>query len=116
MLITRAFSRWSQPGSNRRPPACKAAFEEPGSRSCGKSALFIGCLRTVVGGMLCTRGGTRDWTRAYDARVVDHQRAAHLLIVERDRGPVYYGKWRLEDGTQVKRLLGPAWLERSRSG
>jgi integrase len=48
--------------------------------------------------------------------IVEHQRAAHLLVVDRDRGPVYYAKWRLEDGTQVKRRLGPAWLERSRSG
>jgi integrase len=37
-------------------------------------------------------------------------------VVERDRGPVYYGKWRLGDGTQIKRRLGPAWLDRSRSG
>jgi hypothetical protein len=27
VLISRAFAKWSQPGSNRRPPACK---EEPG--------------------------------------------------------------------------------------
>jgi integrase len=31
-------------------------------------------------------------------------------------GPVYYAKWRLDDGTQVKRRLGPAWLERGRDG
>src|SRR5579859_4412683 len=47
---------------------------------------------------------------------MEHRRSAHLLVIERDRGPVYYGKWRLEDGTQVKRRLGAAWLDRSRSG
>lgn len=47
---------------------------------------------------------------------MDHRRAAHLLVIERDRGPVYYGKWRLEDGTQVKRRLGAAWLDRRADG
>ncbi len=40
------------------------------------------------------------------------RRSSTLLVVERDSGPVYYAKWRLEDGTQVKRRLGPAWLVR----
>lgn len=39
------------------------------------------------------------------------QRTATLLVVERDNGPVYYAKWR-QDGQQVKRRLGPAWIER----
>ncbi|MDP9385846.1 MAG: site-specific integrase [Actinomycetota bacterium] len=30
----------------------------------------------------------------------------------RDRGPVYYAKWRDTTGRQVKRRLGPAWAER----
>lgn len=34
-----------------------------------------------------------------------------LLVVNRDRGPVYYAKWRDSTGRQVKRRLGPAWLE-----
>ena len=50
------------------------------------------------------------------ASVMERRRAAHVLVVERDDGPVYYGKWRLEDGTQIKRRLGPAWLVRSRDG
>lgn len=33
-----------------------------------------------------------------------------LLVVEREHGPVYYAKWR-QDGRQVKRRLGPAWIE-----
>jgi integrase len=39
------------------------------------------------------------------------QPQANLLVVERREGPVYYAKWR-EHGTQVKRRLGPAWIER----
>ncbi len=39
------------------------------------------------------------------------QPTATLLVVEREEGPVYYAKWR-EEGWQVKRRLGPAWIER----
>lgn len=39
-----------------------------------------------------------------------------LLVVMRDRGPMYYGKWRDHTGRQVKRLLGPAWVEADGSG
>jgi integrase len=39
------------------------------------------------------------------------QPTATLLVVEREGGPVYYAKWR-EEGWQVKRRLGPAWIER----
>lgn len=35
-----------------------------------------------------------------------------LLVVERERGPVYYAKWRDRRGSQVKRALGPAWVTR----
>ncbi len=34
-----------------------------------------------------------------------------LLVIEREGGPVYYAKWR-QEGWQVKRRLGPAWIER----
>ncbi len=37
--------------------------------------------------------------------------SANLLVVERQEGPAYYAKWR-RDGWQVKRRLGPAWIER----
>ncbi len=39
------------------------------------------------------------------------QPTATLLVVEREEGPVYYAKWR-EEGWQVKRRLGSAWIER----
>jgi integrase len=43
-------------------------------------------------------------------------RSGALLVVERDRGPSYYAKWRDSTGRQVKRLLGPAWVERNGNG
>lgn len=47
---------------------------------------------------------------------MEQKPTAHLLVVHRDSGPIYYAKWRLKDGTQVKRRVGPAWLDRSRAG
>src|SRR3954469_19331707 len=43
-------------------------------------------------------------------------RSGTVLVVERDRGPAYYAKWRDSTGRQVKRLLGPAWVERNGVG
>src|SRR3954466_5818697 len=38
----------------------------------------------------------------------------HVKTVERKRGPVFYLKYRLADGRQVQKLLGPKWTERGR--
>jgi integrase len=38
-----------------------------------------------------------------------------LVIAERSAGPVYLAKWR-RSGRQVKRRIGPAWLEHAASG
>jgi hypothetical protein len=38
----------------------------------------------------------------------------HIFRVERERGPVWYAKYRLPDGRQVPKKVGPAWTERSR--
>jgi integrase len=38
----------------------------------------------------------------------------HASLRERKRGPVWYLKYRLVDGRQVQKLLGPAWTARSR--
>ena len=38
----------------------------------------------------------------------------HVFRVDRKRGPVYYAKYRLPDGRQVQKLLGPAWTDRGR--
>ena len=38
----------------------------------------------------------------------------HLYRVERAHGPVWYAKYRLPDGHQVQKKIGPAWGERGR--
>ncbi|MGH2866547.1 MAG: tyrosine-type recombinase/integrase [Solirubrobacteraceae bacterium] len=40
--------------------------------------------------------------------------SGHVLRVDRRRGPVWYAKYRLPDGRQVQKKLGPAWTERGR--
>jgi integrase len=38
----------------------------------------------------------------------------HVFRVERKRGPVWYAKYRLPDGRQVQKKIGPAWTGRGR--
>lgn len=38
----------------------------------------------------------------------------HVFRVERARGPAWYMKYRLPDGRQIQKKLGPAWTERGR--
>ncbi|MGI8411633.1 MAG: tyrosine-type recombinase/integrase [Solirubrobacteraceae bacterium] len=40
--------------------------------------------------------------------------SGHVFRVERNRGPVWYAKYRLPSGRQVQRMLGPAWGARGR--
>jgi integrase len=40
--------------------------------------------------------------------------SGHVFRVERARGPVWYAKFRLPDGRQVQKKLGPAWTDRGR--
>jgi integrase len=40
--------------------------------------------------------------------------SGHVKLVRRKRGSAFYVKYRLADGRQVQRKLGPAWTERSR--
>jgi len=40
--------------------------------------------------------------------------SGHVFRVERQRGPVWYAKYRLPDGRQVQKKLGPAWTKRGR--
>ncbi|HET9719262.1 MAG TPA: site-specific integrase [Solirubrobacteraceae bacterium] len=42
------------------------------------------------------------------------QPTGHVFRVERLRGPSWYAKYRLPDGRQVQKKLGPAWTERGR--
>jgi integrase len=38
----------------------------------------------------------------------------HVFRVERARGPIWYAKYRLPDGRQVQKKIGPAWTGRGR--
>jgi hypothetical protein len=40
--------------------------------------------------------------------------SGHVFRAERKRGAVWYAKYRLPDGRQVQRKLGPAWPQRGR--
>jgi integrase len=40
--------------------------------------------------------------------------SGHIFRVDRARGPVWYAKYRLPDGRQVQKKIGPAWTERGR--
>ena len=40
--------------------------------------------------------------------------SGHVFRVDRARGPVWYAKYRLPDGRQMQRKIGPAWTERGR--
>jgi integrase len=40
--------------------------------------------------------------------------SGHVYRVERKRGLVWYAKYRLPDGRQIQRKVGPAWTERGR--
>ena len=42
--------------------------------------------------------------------------SGHVFRVERKRGPVWYAKYRLPDGRQVQKKIGPAWTGRGRPG
>jgi len=40
--------------------------------------------------------------------------SGHVFRVDRSRGPVWYAKYRLPDGRQVQKKIGPAWTDRGR--
>ncbi len=40
--------------------------------------------------------------------------SGHVFRVDRQRGPQWYAKYRLPDGRQVQKHLGPAWTDRGR--
>ena len=42
--------------------------------------------------------------------------SGHVFRVERRRGSVWYAKYRLPDGRQVQKKIGPAWTRRGRPG
>ncbi|MBW8060541.1 MAG: site-specific integrase [Solirubrobacterales bacterium] len=40
--------------------------------------------------------------------------SGHVFRIDRKRGPQWYAKYRLPDGRQLQRRIGPAWTERGR--
>src|SRR4051795_2655691 len=44
----------------------------------------------------------------------DRPPSGHVFRVERKRGAQWYAKYRLPDGRQLQRRIGPAWTERGR--
>jgi integrase len=44
----------------------------------------------------------------------DRPVSGHVFRVDRTRGPVWYAKYRLPDGRQVQKKIGPAWRSRGR--
>src|SRR4051812_1888581 len=48
------------------------------------------------------------------AVVLNRTISGHVFRVERRRGPVWYAKYRLPDGRQVQKKVGPAWTSRGR--
>jgi integrase len=52
----------------------------------------------------------REWVGRAPAQPL----SGHVFRVERQRGPTWYAKYRLPDGRQVQRKIGPAWTDRGR--
>jgi len=52
--------------------------------------------------------------RGMAARATSVRPTGHVFRVERKRGPVWYAKYRVGEGRQVQKLLGPAWSGRGR--
>jgi integrase len=63
-------------------------------------------------------GSAFGWTHGHEHPGPAGVRAAapsgHVFRADRKRGPVWHAKYRLPDGRQVQRKLGPAWSERGR--
>jgi integrase len=47
-------------------------------------------------------------------RINGRPMSGHVFLVDRQRGPQWYVKYRLPDGRQVQKRLGPAWTGRGR--
>jgi integrase len=48
------------------------------------------------------------------AQIASRPPSGHVFRTERKRGAVWYAKYRLPDGRQVQKRIGPAWSERGR--
>jgi integrase len=68
--------------------------------------------------MLRLSRGIQGAPRSYSTAPVSRPARApsgHVFVVERSRGAVWYAKYRLRDGRQVQRRIGPAWTGRGRT-
>src|SRR3954463_7226406 len=57
---------------------------------------------------------SRDRRNLWALPALPRPLSGHVFRVERARGPVWYAKYRLPDGRQIQRKLGPAWTARGR--
>src|SRR3954467_3929189 len=79
-------------------------------RPTGEAPRLAGLLGFWVSG-----GGGRVPNMSRDGRgLLVMEASGHVFRVERKRGPVWYAKYRLADGRQIQRKIGPAWTERGR--
>src|SRR6476659_4094552 len=57
---------------------------------------------------------SRDGSSVLRLMESDRPISGHVFRVERKRGPQWYAKYRLPDGRQVQKRVGPAWTGRGR--
>src|SRR4051812_39655743 len=60
-----------------------------------------------------TSGGTAQEVSAPMQQQRTHEVSGHVFQIKRKRGPIWYAKYRLPDGRQVQRKVGPHWSDRS---
>jgi hypothetical protein len=53
-------------------------------------------------------------SRLDDRPVRQSRPTGHVFRLEKARGPSWWAKYRLANGTQVKKKIGPAWTGRGR--
>src|SRR3954464_5266951 len=59
---------------------------------------------------ICSETGASYWPSPLGSGMV----TGHVFRVSRKRGPQWYAKYRLPDGRQVQKRIGPAWTGRGR--
>jgi integrase len=57
---------------------------------------------------------SREWSTFCGVSGTFQAPTGHVFRVDRARGPVWYAKYRLPDGRQVQKRIGPAWSDRGR--
>ena len=57
---------------------------------------------------------SQDWRRFSPVSQQFRAPSGHVFRVDRSRGPVWFAKYRLPDGRQVQKKIGPVWTDRGR--